>query len=176
MLMIGNEVLYSNRDTAVNLIAKIKSVRSQVVAAGYTGPIGTADTVQSYLQNPGLCASGVLDVVGLNAHPYFDADPSKSAADDGALVQSYVNQVSAACANKNIFVTETGFPNHGNTNGGMVPSYANQKTAIGSVLSVMGPNVCFFVTYQEPWKQPGRFNVEQSWGMFDLTNPSNDVW
>jgi hypothetical protein len=62
-----------------------------------------------------------------------------------------MNQIAitqSACGGKTVFVTEAGYPHAGLTNGGNVPSYANQGIALTSLFEASYGYVTFF-TYTD---------------------------
>jgi exo-beta-1,3-glucanase (GH17 family) len=58
---------------------------------------------------------------------------------------------------------ETGWPSSGNSNGAAIASPANQATAKSSILSAMGNKCIMFSAFNDPWKAPGEYDVEQYW-------------
>lgn len=164
---IGNEAVYGGFIDGATLLAKIKSVKAQLRAAGWTGTVTTAEPPQTYLNYPDLCTdtSGV-DYIGVNAHPYFD--PSTSAATSGQFVLAQISTVQSACNNRQVQITETGYPSSGNVNGLNVPSPANQAVAIKSILEALNYKGVLFTCFNDLWKAPGPYNVEQAFGALNL--------
>ena len=67
-------------------------------------------------------------------------------------------------------VPESGWPTAGNTNGAAVPSTSNQQTAVASLKSSVS-DIVLFQAYNDGWKPPGPWNVEQHWGMYVTSSP-----
>lgn len=67
-----------------------------------------------------------------------------------------------------VVVTETGYPSAGITNGKNVPSPLNQKIAIQNIFDIVGTNVTILTTFNDYWKQPGNYGIEQSFGIIQL--------
>jgi len=132
--------------TASELLSKIASVKASVRAAGYTGPVTTAEPPSSFIDNPSLCTSSTLDLVGINAHSYFD--PNTTPAQCGSFVLNQISITKSACGGKAVFVTESGYPHKGITNGGNVPSYDNQRIALTSLFQATQGYVTLF-TYTD---------------------------
>ena len=132
--------------SASDLLSKIASVKTMVQAAGYTGPVTTAEPSSSFIDNPSLCTSSTLDIVGINAHSYFD--PYTTPAQCGSFVTNQISITQGACGGKTVFVTEAGYPHKGITNGGNVPSYDNQRIALTSLFQATQGYVTFF-TYTD---------------------------
>jgi exo-beta-1,3-glucanase (GH17 family) len=123
-------------------LSKIANVKSQVQRYGYYGPVATAEPSSVFIQNPFLCQSSTLDIVGINAHSYFDA--SSTPATCGSFVNGQISITKNACNGKSVFVTEAGYPHKGKANGGNVPSYDNQRIALTSLFQATKGYVTFF--------------------------------
>lgn len=114
-----------------------------------------------------------MDLVGINAHSYFD--PSSSPSQCGSFVMNQIAITKNACNGKSVFVTEAGFPHAGITNGRNTPSYANQRIALTSLFQATQGYVTFFTLRDgiiqldeanlDYWKDPGPYGVEQAWGI-----------
>jgi exo-beta-1,3-glucanase (GH17 family) len=159
-ITIGNEAVLAGYVTVDELIAKIASVRAKLEAAGYTGKITTSEPPVTFENNPSLC-NAAIDFVGVNPHAYFDTYSSAETAGD--FVKGQVNIVQGICS-KDIVVTETGYPSAGIVNGGNIPSPENQRIAIEKILEAMNNEVTILTTFNDLWKAPGPYGIEQSFG------------
>lgn len=166
VITIGNEAIISGYCSVSDLISKISSVKSQLKSAGYTGKVTTSEPPVSFENNPTLCTGSEIDFVGINPHSYFDTYSSADTAGD--FVKGQIEIVQKACPNMDVVVTETGYPNAGNVNGKNVPSPANQRIALQSIFDVVGTDVTILTTFEDLWKQPGEYGIEQSFGMIQL--------
>ena len=128
--------------SASDLLNKIISVKHILRAAGYNGPVTTAEPPSSFIDNPGLCTSSTLDLVAINAHSYFD--PYSTPAQCGSFVLNQISITKSACGGKSVFLTEAGYPHAGITNGYNVPSYDNQRIALKSLFQATQGYVTFF--------------------------------
>lgn len=164
MFIVGNEVVLSNQVSAGELAAKIKQVRNKFRAAGFQGPITTAEPPSSYLQHSELCDA--IDIVGINAHPFFD--PSSSADTAGSFLQSQISVAKQACPNKEVYIAETGYPSQGSSLGSNVPSVENQRTAINNIMTSLDGKATFLSTYDDYWKDPGPYGIEQHFGIIGM--------
>jgi len=131
-------------------------------SAGYTGPVVAVDTFLAILNNPSLCSAS--DYVAANAHAYFDGTIAASGA--GAWVAQQSGNLAATCGGKAVLITESGWPSAGDPNGAAVASPANQATAKSSILSSMGNKCVLFSAFDDAWKAPGQYDVEQHWVQF----------
>lgn len=164
MIIVGNEAVQNGYLTADELLSKISSVRSLLRDAGYTGPITTAESPSTFIDNPSLCQSDSLDLVGINSHAYFDEYASAETA--GTFNQGQISVTQAACNNKEVFITETGYPSSGITNYNNVPTPENQRIAIEKILEASNGDLVIFTVYNDLWKALGPYEVEQSFGKF----------
>ena len=164
-ITVGNEAIHNGWCSVSDLISKISSVKSQLSEAGYSGQITTSEPPVSFENNPDLCKKSEIDFVGINPHAYFDA--SASAGTAGTFVKGQVELIQGVCGTSNVFVTETGYPSSGIQNGGNIPSTANQITAVQNILNEMDLDVTILSTYNDYWKSPGDYGIEQSFGVID---------
>ncbi|CCE85548.1 Piso0_005154 [Millerozyma farinosa CBS 7064] len=164
-ITVGNEAVNSGFTTVDDLISKIKSVKSQLEDAGYNGNVSTSEVPSTFISNPSLCQSSGVDFVGITPHAYFD--PLISADEAGSFVVSKQSEVASAC-NMDVMITETGYPSKGDTNGKNVPSQENQKQAIKTIIEKTNQQVTILTTYNDFWKEPGPYGIEQYFGVIDL--------
>ncbi|ANZ78117.1 BA75_05209T0 [Komagataella pastoris] len=166
LITVGNEAISAGYVSASSLISKIKEVSSILSSAGYSGPITTAEPPNVYEDYGDLCSTDVMSIVGVNAHSYFNT--LFAASDSGSFVKSQIEVVQKACSRSDITIIETGYPSRGATNGKNVPTKENQKTAIFSIFDVVGTDVTILSTYDDLWKDPGPYGIEQYFGAIDL--------
>lgn len=165
-ITIGNEAIISGYCSVSDLIQKISSVKAQLRSAGYNGQVTTSEPPVIYQNNPELCKTSEIDFVGINSHPYFDVN--SSAGSSGTFVKSQLEIVKQVCGTNNVLVTETGYPSSGNQNGGNFPSKDNQQIAIAAILSELNQEATILSTFNDYWKNPGPYGIEQSFGIIDL--------
>lgn len=134
------------------------------------------DTFIAIYNNPSLCAAS--DYVAANAHAYFDGGVSASGA--GAWVAQQASKLSSVCGGMDVLITgmssihrvlipESGWPSAGNSNGAAIASKSNQATAKAGILSAMGNKCVLFSAFDDSWKNPGSYGVEQYWVVSDHT-------
>lgn len=166
VVTVGNEAVSAGYVSALQLLAKIKSVKSQLNAAGYSGDLTTSEPPDSFINNPSLCTDSGIAWVGVNTHSYFDS--SETAGNSGPFIIAQKQLVIDACNGMSAYITETGYPSQGDTNGEQVPSAANQEAAIKSIISSTGGDCTILTTYNDFWKQPGPYGIEQYFGTITL--------
>lgn len=164
---VGNELVNSGEATTSQIKDGINTAKSALKNAGYTGNVVSVDTFTAVKNNKDLCEYS--DYVAVNCHPYFDGGVTAEKAGEWLLEQ--IQSVYTACgSNKNVLITETGWPHSGDSNGEAVPSEENQKKAIEAIKEKTGASVFLFTVYNDLWKSPGALNVEQSWGLYGNTD------
>lgn len=160
---VGNELVNSNAATTSQIQAAITAAKNALNALGYTGPVVSVDTFTAVINHPELCKYS--DYVAVNCHPYFDG--GIIAKKSGDFIVQQIKKIQSVCgSNKEVVITETGWPHSGNSNGKAVPSVENQEAALESIKSKVGDKVFLFSVYNDKWKSPGYYDVEQNWGIY----------
>ncbi|KAG5726751.1 putative family 17 glucosidase SCW11 [Termitomyces sp. T112] len=121
-LTIGNEV----NDSVDNIMAKVYDVRGYLGSVGVTTPVSTVHTWVNIRDNPALCGA---DFVGANAHAFYDGGRTSGQAGD-FVFKTVVPALKAACPGKKIYITESGWPSRGGSNGVAVASLADERNAL----------------------------------------------
>ncbi|RCK67166.1 Cell surface mannoprotein MP65 [Candida viswanathii] len=161
---IGNELVNAGSATPSQIGGYISQGKSALKSAGYTGSVVSVDTFIAVINNPELCQYS--DYMAVNAHAFFDGHIA--AADAGSWVLQQIQRVWTACGGeKNVLITETGWPHKGDTNGVAIPSKSNQQSAISSIKSSCGDSSIIFTAYDDLWKTDSgsTFNAEKYWGI-----------
>lgn len=159
---VGNELVNGGQASASKVGDYVSTAKSALKSAGYSGPVVSVDTFIAIINNPELCKHS--DYMAVNAHAFFDGHIEADQAGDWVLLQ--IQRVFDACGgDKSVFITETGWPSKGDTNGVAVPSESNQKSAIKSITGKCGNDVTLFTAFNDLWKADGPFNAEKYWGL-----------
>ncbi|KAF7511453.1 hypothetical protein GJ744_004642 [Endocarpon pusillum] len=161
LIVIGNEALFNHYCDAGALAGFIADSKAQFQAAGYGGPCTTTETLNIWQQS-GSSLCGVVDVIGANVHPFFNAEVSPDQA--GPFTAGQIEILGKVCPGKEVYNLESGWPHSGQANGKATPGVEAQSTAIKSIMENVGAKTVFFSFEDDLWKQPGQFGVEQSWG------------
>ncbi|KAK9460695.1 glycoside hydrolase superfamily [Lipomyces oligophaga] len=159
----GNELVNSGSLTASELASKITETRTLLRAAGYTGPVVGVDTFVAIIANPEICQAS--DYVAANCHPYFDGGvyPDQT----GTWITEQVGRLNTACPDQDVIITESGWPTQGDTYGVGVPSKANQEIVLPLLEAAIGSTLIEFTAFNDLWKSPGDYGVEQYWGILN---------
>lgn len=165
-ITVGNEAVNSNYASVDDLIGKLKSVKSKLQSAGYTGKITTAEPPVTFVKHPELCLHSDIDLVSINPHSYFNTQ--LTAGEAGDYVVQRKSDVEDACPNMEVKITETGYPSQGAKNGKNVPSKENQRIAIKSILDKTDSQVTILTAFDDFWKPAGPYGIEQYFGSLAL--------
>lgn len=165
-ISIGNELVNNGQATVDQIAGYISTAKSVLSGLGYTGPVVSVDTFIAVINNPGLCA--LSDYIAVNAHAFFDGQIK--AEDSGKWVLGQIQRVWSACnaqgVQKSVFITESGWPSQGDTNGVAVPSKENQEACVSSIKSIAGDSTILFTAFNDYWKADGPYNAEKYWGVY----------
>lgn len=166
-ITVGNEAIISGYCSVSDLISKISEVKGKLKSAGFTGLITTSEPPVTFENNSELCTNSEIDFVGINSHSYFD--PNSAADTTGSFLAGQIKLTQGYCPNLSVILTETGYPSAGDQYGSNIPSAANQKIAIGQILE-LDVEVTILSTFNDYWKNPGPYGIEQSFGVIDILN------
>jgi exo-beta-1,3-glucanase (GH17 family) len=161
LIVIGNEALFNKVCDAGALAGFIADSKAKFQSAGYSGPCTTTETLNVW-QEQGSALCGVIDILGANIHPFFNAEVSPDQA--GSFTAGQVEILKEICPGKEVYNLESGWPHAGEANGKATPGDDSQRTAIMSIMENVGAKTIFFSFEDDMWKKPGQFGVEQSWG------------
>ncbi|KAI4160076.1 MAG: hypothetical protein LQ342_006027 [Letrouitia transgressa] len=166
MIVIGNEAVFNQFCSAAELASFISEAKTAFVAAGYTGPVTTTETVASLTENADtLCP--VMDIAAANVHPFFN--PTVSAETAGPFVASQLELLKTVCPGKeDVLNLETGWPSRGSNNGQAVPGTWEQEVAIKGIKEHAGGKSAFFSWVDDGWKEEGEWGVERWFGCGQL--------
>ncbi len=151
LINIGNEAIINGHCSAQQIATLIQTCRGEF--SGYTGPYTTAETVNIWEApetQSALC--GVVDVIGTNAHAFFNYQTTAASA--GQFVKSQLDLVSNLCPGKEGIVLETGWPSKGNSMGSAIAGVSEQAIAIASIIKECGDQSILFSLYDDQWKDP----------------------
>lgn len=163
-ITLGNEHVNDGKHTATEMVNYLGSLKKQLTDSfGYNGHLSIVDTFNAIESNPVLCTTDDSSFVTANAHPFFSGVEASTAGD---WLQSTISTLNSACHNKSVLISESGWPTKGNSIGSAVPSLNDQASALKSLVGAsIAKSVILFSGWNEMWKQPGSYNVENYWGI-----------
>lgn len=167
-LIIGNEVLFSESLNEEQLIDYILFAKNKT-----TIPIATAEPWYIWLDHPEL--ADVTDQILIHIHPFWETlvfmNKSEALFQANFTIQRY-NQIKNAFPEKEIIITETGWPSSGR--GDCTEEYQYQYfDALLPLLSQNDIKCYVFEAFDEPWKNElwlrnPNFDVGPHWGVFNV--------
>src|SRR3954454_24364452 len=161
-LVVGNEVLLRGEMTTADLVANIRSVKTQV-----TVPVTYADVWEFWLRNREVYDA--VDFVTIHILPYWEDFPVK-AKFAAAHVETIRERMAVAFPGKEILIGETGWPSEGRMREGALPSRTNQARIVSEILDLAkreGFRVNLIEAYDQPWKRQLEGTVGGYWGLLD---------
>jgi GPH family glycoside/pentoside/hexuronide:cation symporter len=159
--VVGNEVLLRNELSEKQLLDYI----AQVKAALPNIPVGYVDAYYQFNESPQLVEA--VDVVLANCYPFWEGSSIDYAST--YLKQMYAVTKSIA-KGKPVIITETGWPNSGDTSKGAVPSAENAMKYFinaNNWAKEEGIEMFYFSSFDESWKVHHEGDVGQRWGLWD---------
>ncbi len=159
--VVGNEVLLRNELTEQELLAYIKRVKHAIpnISVGYV------DAYFQFIERPNLVKA--CDVILANCYPFWEGYHIDQAA--MSLKQMYA--VTKKIANgKDVIITETGWPDKGESNSNAEPSQDNaMKYFINANNWAKQEDIqmFYFSSFDESWKLHHEGDVGQRWGIWD---------
>lgn len=158
---VGNEVLYRNDLTLVELLEKIDYVKSQVSEI----PVGYVDAYYEFGRHPELVDAS--DVVLANYYPFWEGTSFENSL--GHLHHMH-QQVIDAAKGKKIIITETGWPSQGEVTKGAIPNaISTMKYFINVQIWAQQSDIemFYFSSFDESWKVGAEGEVGAYWGLWD---------
>ncbi|KAK4502866.1 hypothetical protein PRZ48_006292 [Zasmidium cellare] len=161
-ISVGSEDLYRKDTTAHTLAGQIYDVRGMVRALGVNAEVGHVDTWTAWVDSANDEVIKACDFVGMDGYPYWqDADISTAEDVFFKSYQDTLNHVQSVKAGTWVWITETGWPTHGATQGAAVASVQNAQKFWRSVACrLFNTGHVFWYAYQD-------YNDAPSFGVFD---------
>ncbi|MGB5671505.1 MAG: glycosyltransferase [Sedimenticolaceae bacterium] len=159
-VLVGNEALLRNEQTVEQMIEHLQHVRKSVWA-----PISTAEPWHIWLKYPELVKH--VDFIAVHLLPYWEGIPVDDAV-DYALFR--YNELRQTYPDKEIVISEIGWPSNGRTRQGAVASRSNQAKFLRRFLAVAErEQMTYYVmeAFDQPWKREIEGDVGSHWGVFD---------
>lgn len=159
--VVGNEVLLRNELTEKEILGYINKVKEALPNI----PIGYVDAYYQFLNRPKLVDA--CDVILANCYPYWEGYSIEQAS----IYLKRMYAVTKKCAQgKPLIITETGWPNQGDSNSHAVPSPENaMKYFINANNWSQQENIdlFYFSSFDESWKAHQEGDVGKRWGIWD---------
>ncbi|WP_297337364.1 MFS transporter [Algoriphagus sp.] len=161
MAVVGNEVLLRNELTEKEVLDYLNEVKKSIPEV----PVSYIDTYFQLAQRPELVEA--CDLVLANCYPFWEGSNIDQAP---VYLEKMVEMAKNAAKGKTVIVTETGWPDSGESMHAATPSTENaMKYIIASNQWAQENGIAMFTfsSFDEPWKVHHEGEVGQSWGIWD---------
>lgn len=159
--VVGNEVLLRNELTEEEVLHYLTTVRKSISNV----PVSYVDTYFQLSQRPALVDA--CDLILANCYPFWEGCNVDQAT---VYLQKMYETAKNAAMGKSVFITESGWPDSGESNHEAKPSPENaMKYLIASNQWAQEQHIPLFnfSSFDEPWKVHHEGEVGQSWGIWD---------
>ena len=161
IVAVGNEVMYREDLNEGELLEHIAFVKSQLPGV----PVGYVDAYYEFENRPTLVDA--CDIILANCYPFWEG----CHIDYSLLyMKDMYRRTLAVAKGKKVIITETGWPNRGQTFHGAVPSLESAiRYYINTQLWSMNDDIdiFYFSSFDEPWKVGAEGDVGAFWGLWD---------
>jgi exo-beta-1,3-glucanase (GH17 family)/cellulose synthase/poly-beta-1,6-N-acetylglucosamine synthase-like glycosyltransferase len=159
-VIVGNEAILREDQTVEQMIGHLKRVRKSVWA-----PISTAEPWHIWLKHPELAEH--VDFIAVHMLPYWEGISVDDAV--GHVLNRY-QTLRQAHPDKEIVISEVGWPSNGRTRKEAVASLANQAKFLRRFLAMAErEKLTYYLmeAFDQPWKRQIEGDVGGHWGVFD---------
>jgi len=160
-VFVGNEVLLRGELSVDELIVYIERARRAI-----RQPVGTAETWNTWLQNPKLAEH--VDFIAVHLLPYWEGVRVDDAV---AFCIAALKRVQQAYPDKPVIIGEVGWPSDGRTRGNATASLADEALFLRRFLNVAereGFRYYVMEAFDQPWKARDEGGVGAYWGIYDV--------
>jgi glucan endo-1,3-beta-D-glucosidase len=138
-ISVGSEDLYRNSEIGVQanagigtepeeLVSYIQRVREAIAGTVLSdAPIGHVDTWNAWTNSSNAAVAEAVDWLGFDGYPFFQNTMQNSIDDAKALFDESVQKTKAVAGNKEVWITETGWPVSGDSQNLAIASVENAK-------------------------------------------------
>lgn len=158
---VGNEVLYRKELTESELLDYINGVKQQLPNI----PVSYVDAYYEFENRPALTAA--CDVILTNCYPFWEGCAQEYSL---LYMKDMYRRTKKAAGDKPVIISETGWPNKGDSFHGAFPS---QRNAISYFVNAQkwsaedNVPMFYFSSFDESWKVGDEGDVGAYWGLWD---------
>jgi len=158
---VGNEVLYRDDLSEEQLLDYIKRVKAAVPEL----PVGYVDAYYEFEDRPAVTEA--CDVILANCYPFWEGCPIEYSL---LYMKDMHHRTVKAAGGKQVIITETGWPNQGESFHGAQPC---EENAIRYFLNSQqwaqseDIDIFYFSSFDESWKVDAEGDVGAYWGLWD---------
>lgn len=161
IVAVGNEVMYREDLTEERLLYYINRVKQELPNI----PVGYVDAYYEFENRPEITAA--CDVILANCYPFWEGCHIDYSL---MYMQDMYRRTKRVAQGKKVIITETGWPNKGQSFHGAVPSH---ESAIRYFVNTQtwskkdDIDVFYFSSFDESWKTGDEGDVGAYWGLWD---------
>lgn len=161
IMAIGNEVLYRKdltEDELLNFMYRFKAEVPDV-------PVGYVDAYYEFENCPRV--TDACDVILANCYPFWEGCALEYSL---LYMKDMYNRAKRAAGDKEVIITETGWPSFGEKFHGAQPSHANAMKYFINTQNWSASEdipVFYFTSFDEGWKTSQEGDVGAYWGIWD---------
>ena len=158
---VGNEVLYRDDLSEEQLLEYIARVKAAVPHL----PVGYVDAYYEFEDRPAV--TEICDVILANCYPFWEGCPIEYSL---LYMKDMYHRTIKVAAGKKVIITETGWPNRGQSFHGSEPSETNAiRYFLNSQQWTASENIdmFYFSSFDESWKIGAEGDVGAYWGLWD---------
>lgn len=158
--IVGNESIMRNEVSVDQLISYLRIVRKNTWR-----PVSTSETWDIWIKHPELADE--VDFIATHILPYWEGIPADEAVD---YVFERYYQLRKAFPNKQIVITEVGWPSDGQAKGMAEATLVNQARFIRDFLNrARLEDLVYYVVeaFDQPWKLALEGSVGAYWGLYN---------
>jgi len=164
IVAVGNEVMYRGDLTEEELIAYIHRVKKELPNI----PVGYVDAYYEFEHRPKITEA--CDVILANCYPYWEGCHIEYSL---LYMKDMFRRAVKAARGKKVIISETGWPNIGETFYGAEPSFENAISYFANAQLWSKEDdveMFYFSSFDEPWKTGDEGDVGAFWGLWDKDN------
>lgn len=158
---VGNEVLYRDDLSEDQLLEYIARVKAEVPEL----PVGYVDAYYEFEDRPAV--TEICDIILANCYPFWEGCPIEYSL---LYMKDMYRRTVKVAGGKKVIITETGWPNRGQSFHGAVPSEENAiRYFLNSQQWTKSDNIdmFYFSSFDESWKIGAEGDVGAYWGVWD---------
>ena len=159
--VIGNEVLMRNELSVQEIIDYINKVKKELPGL----PVSYVDAYYKFHEHPELIEA--CDVILVNCYPFWEGSSIEESSNYLRKMYAVTKSISNG---KPVMITETGWPNQGDSTHGATPSSENaMKYFINTSNWAKQDDIplFYFSSFDESWKVHHEGDVGARWGLWD---------
>jgi len=161
IVAVGNEVMYREDLSEERLLEYIYQVKNEVPHL----PVGYVDAYYEFENRPKITAA--CDVLLANCYPFWEGCHIDYSL---MYMQDMYRRTLRVAGGKKVIISETGWPNKGQSFHGAVPSEESAiRYFLNTQLWTKADNIesFYFSSFDEPWKIGDEGDVGAYWGLWD---------